>query len=192
MYTHTHTHTYIYIYIYKSTGFGINLQGFICHKTQVTIYIYIYEILCACTYIIHTHTHTHTHTYIYIYIYIYISRLISLVGRVFAKSPGDLGPSSGRLISKTFKIVLLPPCLTLCIIRYVSRVKCRNSGEGVAPSATPWCSSYWKRSLRVTIDYSLLLYLYIYIYIYIYIYMHVLQKDLLNKPIFFNIRTWIS
>ena len=33
-------------------------------------------------------------------------------------------------------------CLTLSIIRYVSRVKWSNPGKGVAPSATPQCSSY--------------------------------------------------
>ena len=42
------------------------------------------------------------------------------------------------------------------------------SREGVAPSPTPWCSSYRKGSLRVTLDYGRqLIYIYIYIYIYI-------------------------
>ena len=64
------------------------------------------------------------------------------------------------------------PCLTLSIIRYETRVKWSNPKNGVAPSRTPRCSSYWKGSLRVTLDYSLQLYLYIYIYIYIYIFCH--------------------
>ena len=38
----------------------------------------------------------------------------------------------------------MPPCLTLSIIRYESRVKWSNPGKGVAPSPTPWCSSYGK------------------------------------------------
>ena len=33
----------------------------------------------------------------------------------------------------------MPPCLTLSIIRYGSRVKWSNRGKGVAPSPTPWC-----------------------------------------------------
>ena len=37
---------------------------------------------------------------------------------------------------------LIPPCLTLSTIRYRSRVKWNNPGNGVAPSPTPWCSSY--------------------------------------------------
>ena len=46
---------------------------------------------------------------------------------------------------------MIPPCLTLCIIRYRSRIKWVNSGKGVAPSPTLWCSSNRKGSLRVTL-----------------------------------------
>ena len=53
---------------------------------------------------------------------------------------------------------LIPPCLTLSNIRYVSRVKWSNPGKGVALSPTPWCSSYWKGSLLVALDYSRQLY----------------------------------
>ena len=48
----------------------------------------------------------------------------------------------------------MPPCLTFSIIRYRSRVKWSNLGKGVAPFPTPWCSSYRKRSLRVSLDYG--------------------------------------
>ena len=57
------------------------------------------------------------------------------------------------------KWYLLPLCLTLSNIRYGSRVKCSNPGKEVEPSSTPRCSSYWKRSLRVTLDYGRQLYL---------------------------------
>ena len=50
--------------------------------------------------------------------------------RVFANGPGDLGSIPGRVIPKT----LIPPCLTLSILRYVSRVKWSNPGKGVAPN----------------------------------------------------------
>ena len=50
------------------------------------------------------------------------------------------------------KWYLMPPFLTLSIIRYGSRVKWRNPGKGVAASPTLWCSSYRKGSLRVTLD----------------------------------------
>ena len=48
----------------------------------------------------------------------------------------------------------MPPWLTLSIIRYASRVKWVNPGKEVAPSPTPWCSSYRKGSLRDTLNYS--------------------------------------
>ena len=53
-------------------------------------------------------------------------------------------------------------CLTLSIIRYRSRVKWSNPGKGVAPSLATRCSSYWKGSLRVTLDYGCQLYLHWY------------------------------
>ena len=54
---------------------------------------------------------------------------------------------------------MIPPCLTLSNIRYLSRVKWSNPGKGVAPSPTSWCSSYWIRSLLVALDYGRQLYL---------------------------------
>ena len=56
------------------------------------------------------------------------------------------------------KWYLMPPCLTPSIIRYRSRVKWSNPGKGAAPFPTPWCSSYRKGSLRVTLDYGRQLY----------------------------------
>ena len=57
------------------------------------------------------------------------------------------------------KWYLMPPCLALSIIRYGSRVKWSNPGKGVSPFPPPWCSSYRKGSLRVTLDYGHQLYL---------------------------------
>ena len=53
---------------------------------------------------------------------------------------------------RLLKWYLIPPCLTLSNIRYLSRVTWNNPGKGVAPFPTPWCSSYWKRCLLVTLD----------------------------------------
>ena len=39
------------------------------------------------------------------------NRLIGLVGRGFANGPGDLGSIPGRVIPKTFKMVLDTSCL---------------------------------------------------------------------------------
>ena len=54
--------------------------------------------------------------YIYIYIYIYI------MASVFANGPEDQGSVSGRVISRTQKWYLMPPCLILRIIKYGSSV----------------------------------------------------------------------
>ena len=42
--------------------------------------------------------------------------------RVLFNSLGDWGSILGRVISKTQKWYLMPACLTLCIIRYGSKV----------------------------------------------------------------------
>ena len=78
--------------------------------------------------------------------------------RVFANGPGNLCSIPSRVIPKTQKWYLMPPCLTLSIIRDGSRVKWGNPGKRVAPSPKHWCSSYRKGCLRVTLDYSRQLY----------------------------------
>ena len=79
--------------------------------------------------------------------------------RVFTNGLGDLGSIPNVSYKRILKWYLIPPCLTLSIIRYVSRVKWSNPGKGVAPSPTSWCSSYWKGSLLVTLNYGHQLYL---------------------------------
>ena len=66
---------------------------------------------------------------------------------------------------KLLKWYLIPPWLTLSNIRYVSRVKWSNPGKEVAPYPTPRCSSYWKGSLRVTLDLGRQLYFLLYNYL---------------------------
>ena len=57
------------------------------------------------------------------------------------------------------KWYLMPPCLTLSNIRFISRVKWSNPRKGVTPFSTPQCNSYYKGSFRVAFDYSRQLYL---------------------------------
>ena len=45
---------------------------------------------------------------------------IGIMVRVFANGQGNLGSIPGRVIPKTQKWYLMPPCLTLSIIRYGS------------------------------------------------------------------------
>ena len=79
---------------------------------------------------------------------------IGLVVWVFANGPGDLGSVPGRVIPKTQKMVLDASLLNTQHYKVRIKGKVEQSREGVAPSPTPWCSSYWKGSLRVTLDYG--------------------------------------
>ena len=82
---------------------------------------------------------------------------------MFANGPGDLGSIPGRVIPKTQKMVLDASLLNTQY--YKIKVKCSNPGKEVAPSPTPWCSSYQKGSLWVTLIYGRQLYNnYIYTY----------------------------
>ena len=75
----------------------------------------------------------------------------------------------GRVIPKTQKMVLDASLLKTQHYKVRIKGKVEQSREGVAPSPTPWCSSYRKGSLRVTLDYGRQLY-FIYIYAKIYYY----------------------
>ena len=81
---------------------------------------------------------------------------IGLGVRVFANGPGDLG----SIIPKTQKMVLDASLLNTQHYKVRIKGKVEQSWEGVAPSPTPWCSSYRKGSLQVTLDYGRQLYLY--------------------------------
>ena len=83
---------------------------------------------------------------------------IGLAVRVFANGPGDLGSIPGRVIPKTQKMVLDASLLNTQHYKVPIKGKVGQSREGVAPSPTPWCSSYRKGSLRVTLDYGRQLY----------------------------------
>ena len=81
---------------------------------------------------------------------------------MFTNGPGDQGSIPGQVIPKTQKIVL--DATLLSTIRWGSWVKWSNLRNGVVPSPTPPCSSYWKGSLRVTLDYGHQLYFYMYVF----------------------------
>ena len=101
----------------------------------------------------------------FFFIKIYLSHFIfekpdiGLGVRVFANGPGDLGSIPGRVIPKTQKMVLDASLLNTQHYKVWIKGKVEQSREGVAPSPTHCCSSYWKGSLRVTLDYGRQLYL---------------------------------
>ena len=75
-------------------------------------------------------------------------RPIGIMFRVFANGIQSQFESYQRLK----KWYLIPPCLTLSITRYGSKVKWGNIGNKQCPPPTSWCSSCRKKSLRVTLD----------------------------------------
>ena len=94
-------------------------------------------------------------------LYLRESIFIGLAVRVFANGPGDLGSIPGRVFPKTQKMVLDASLLNTQHYKVRIKGKVGQSREGVAPSPTPWCSSYRKGGLRVTLDYGRQLYFYI-------------------------------
>ena len=87
-----------------------------------------------------------------------LRRTIGIMVRVFTNRQGDRGSIPGRVIPKTQRMVLNASLLKN---QYGSRVKWSNPEEGVAPSLTTRCCSYWKGSLRVALDYGRQLYIYL-------------------------------
>ena len=81
--------------------------------------------------------------------------------RVFANGPGDLGSIPGRVIPKTQKMVLDTSLLNTQHYKIRIKGKVEQSWERSSAFPTPWCSSFRKGSLRVTLDYGRQLYLYI-------------------------------
>ena len=79
----------------------------------------------------HTHTHTHSHTHTR-------NRLIGLVGRVFASSPGNPCSIPGRVISKTFKMVL--DTFLLNTQQFKVRIKGKVEQSKERSSALPYTS----------------------------------------------------
>ncbi len=71
-----------------------------------------------------------------------VIRAIGLINRVFANVTGDQGSIPGRVIPKTQKMVLDATLLNTQNYKVRIKGKVEQSRERVAPSPTPWCSSY--------------------------------------------------
>ena len=86
---------------------------------------------------------------------------IGLAVRVFRKWPGRPGFNQ-----RLRKMVLDASLLNSQHYKVWIKGKVEQSRDGVAPSPTPGCSSYRKRSLRVTLDYGRQLYFTYYCYLF--------------------------
>ena len=90
---------------------------------------------------------------------------IGLEGRVFTNGPGDLGSIPGRVRPDILKMGLDTSWLNTQQYKLRIKGKVKQLEKGVAPAPIPRCSSCWKGSLQVALDYDRQLYFYIYIYI---------------------------
>ena len=79
---------------------------------------------------------------------------MGMMVRVFTNDPGDLGSVPGRVIPKTQKMVLHASLLNTQYykVRINGSVFHYHPGKRVASSPTPWCCSYQKGSLQITLD----------------------------------------
>ena len=57
------------------------------------------------------------------------------MGRVFTNGPENRVQFHVESYQSLKKCCLMPPCLTLSIIMYVSRIRWSNPGNGVTPSS---------------------------------------------------------
>ena len=94
--------------------------------------LFVYNHLFAIIYQISLSNRNNLYTVIRFHIFLSnINNLYILVSRVFTNSLGDQVQSQIKSYQR-FKIwYLIPICLTLSIIRYISRVKRSNPGKGV-------------------------------------------------------------
>ena len=76
-------------------------------------------------------------------------RLISLMGKVLANGPGDLGLIPGRVIPKSRKMVLDTALLNTQQYKVRIKGKVEQSRERSRAPSTSRCSSHWEGSLLV-------------------------------------------
>ena len=136
--------------VFVRTFTCVNVYTYFCMYLCVYIWIFLRVWANVCVFICACHcVFRYTDTFIY-----KANQLVVLVGRVFANGPGDQDSIQGCVIPKILKMVLDSSLLNTQQYKVLTRVKWSNPGKRVAPSPTPLCSSNWKGSLLVALDYS--------------------------------------
>ena len=74
--------------------------------------------------------------------------------KVFANGPGELGSIPSRFMPKKTQIVFDAAFLNTQHYKVRIKGKVEQSRERSSALPTPWCSSYRKGSLQVTLDYG--------------------------------------
>ena len=86
---------------------------------------------------------------------------IGMMAQLFVNSPEDLGSIPGWVILKSQKIMLDASSLNTQHYKVWIKGKVEQSTERSSALSTPWCSSYRKGNLRVTLDHGRQLYFYL-------------------------------
>ena len=130
-------------YAYKYLKFEISRE----YITQRCIILQLFQNVCL---VLHKNSLTalSLSSSFSLFLFFSLSRLLGIIVRLFGNGP-RINPN--RVLPQTQKCYLMPPYLTLCIIRHGSRIS-KYPGKGVVPSLTPRHSSYWKGSFWVALD----------------------------------------
>ena len=120
---------FINIKIKKSWYFG-GRKRLAFYKKLVKVYLFLSDSVCVCVCV------------------------CGIMVKVFTNGLGDQGSIPGRVIPKTQKMVLDVSLFNTQHYEVQIKGKWSNWGKGVAPSLTTWCSSYWKGSLLITLNYG--------------------------------------
>ena len=87
------------------------------YLTLSSLYTYIKYMICKHILLLTFLEEPFLYTVKYFQVFLSNTNFIGLMVKVLANGPGDQGSIPGRVILKTQKMVLMPPCLTLSIKR---------------------------------------------------------------------------
>ena len=175
---HAYIRVWVSVYLHASVFVHVRVRVCVSARARICVYmcecvcmcvcvsVCARECMCACAYVYDRETvYGHVFMTMCMYVCMYVRFLpdIGLAVRVFANGPGDLGSIPGRVIPKTQKMVLDSSLLNTQHYKVRIKGKVEQSRKREAPSPTPWCSSYRKGRLRVTLDYGRQLYLCMYV-----------------------------
>ena len=81
-----------------------------------------------------------SYSYLFIYLFIYSSGIYLFTCRVLPKTKKKMVLNAFLPNTQHYKVQI--------------KGKWSNPGKGIAPSPKPWSNTYWKGSLRVSLDYG--------------------------------------
>ena len=126
---------------------------YVCVYIFVCMYLYIYIYLNMRVLVKYLYVYVCENTCVYIYVY----KRVHQWSRDWNSVPGQVIPKTQKMVHDAF-------LLKTQYYKIWIKGKWSNPGKETTSSSKPLCSSYWKGSLQVALDYNWLTYIYIYIY----------------------------